>query len=388
MSGSTISNFSETNNSSDSSDYDYPTYEYYEEPVWIQAIFIFLYGTVSVIGIFGNGIVCYIVLGHPRMRTVTNYFIVNLAIGDLLMAAMCVNFTVYATLYNQWPFGELMCKLVSFSQTISVSVSIYTLVAIGVDRYFAIIHPLRPRMGSKETLFVIGVIWVISIALALPAALFTTLESQGGSTFCTDGAWEDSLVYSLICMVLQYFLPLAVLMGAYIRIGKRIWGRRTPGEVEAERDKKMSESKARLVKMFATIVLLFALCYMPIQIYTIMQDSNRSILSFYYIKIVYLCCLLSAMSNCVYNPFIYCWMNIKFRNGFRSVFRFLPCVNYQGDWNGFTGLRRANTAQTQTETMSMGSRNDRGRWWTQDQAKIAKNGRASNSDGETRTSFM
>ena len=243
---SIVSNLSQTENTSSSSDYDYPFIEYYQEPPLVQAIFIFLYGTASVLGIFGNGIVCYIVLGHPRMRTVTNYFIVNLAIGDLLMAAMCVNFTVYATLYTQWPFGEVMCKLVSFSQTISVSVSIYTLVAIGMDRYFAIIHPLRPRMGSRETLFVIGVIWVISIALALPAALFTTLEFHGGDTFCTDGSWEDSLVYSLVCMVLQYFLPLAVLMGAYIRIGRRIWGRRTPGEVEAERDKKMSESKARV----------------------------------------------------------------------------------------------------------------------------------------------
>ncbi|XP_038060065.1 RYamide receptor-like [Patiria miniata] len=380
-----ITNFSSANATEEP---DYYDVEYYKEPVWVQAIFISLYGTVSVLGICGNGIVCYIVLGHQRMRTVTNYFIVNLAIGDLLMAAMCVNFTVYATLYTRWPFGEVMCKLVSFCQTISVSVSIYTLVAIGVDRYFAIIHPLRPRMGSKETLFVIGVIWVISVALALPAVLFTTVETAGDATFCTDGSWEDSLVYSLICMVLQYFLPLTVLTAAYIRIGKRIWGRRTPGEVEAERDKKMSESKARLVKMFATIVLLFALCYLPIQIYTIVQDSNQNVLFFYYIKIIYLCALLAAMSNCVYNPFIYCWMNIKFRNGFRSVFRFLPCVTYQGDWNGFKGLRRANTGQTQMETLSTGSRMDRGRWWTHDQAKPNKNGRASNSDGETRTSFM
>ncbi len=120
----------------------------------------------------------------------------------------------------------------------------------------------------------------------------------------------------------------------------------------------------QLVKMFATVVLLFALCYLPIHIFSIIQDVYPAILNYPFTKLVYLCVLLVAMSNCIYNPFIYCYMNNKFRNGFRGVFRFLPCIIYDPDWSSFTGLKRKDTMHTHTENVSMTSRicNDRIRW--------------------------
>ena len=117
--------------------------------------------------------------------------------------------------------------------------------------------------------------------------------------------------------------------------------------------------------MFATVVLLFALCYLPIHSFTIIQDVDPGILNFPYIKIVYLSVILVAMSNCVYNPFIYCYMNHKFRNGFRGVFRFLPCIVYDPSWSNYTGLKRTNTLHT--ENVSMTSRisaDGRIRWAT------------------------
>jgi neuropeptide Y receptor len=106
-----------------------------------------LYCSVFVLAICGNGIVCYIVCSSARMRSVTNYFIVNLAIGDMLMACLCVPFSFVPTLLlRYWPFGGALCKVINYSQAVSVFVSSYTLVAISIDRYVAIIYPLRPRM--------------------------------------------------------------------------------------------------------------------------------------------------------------------------------------------------------------------------------------------------
>lgn len=117
---------------------------YFQTTVYIMYISIFL------VALFGNGIVCYIVQSSPRLHTVTNFFIFNLAVGDILMSLFCVPFSFVSILVlHYWPFGSVMCHLVNYSQAVSVLVSAYTLVAISVDRYIAIMWPLRPRITKR-----------------------------------------------------------------------------------------------------------------------------------------------------------------------------------------------------------------------------------------------
>lgn len=114
-----------------------------------QSVVYVLYISIITIAFLGNGVVCYIVLSKPRMRTVTNLFIANLALGDILMTIFCVPFSFFSILVlAYWPFGDVMCHLVNYSQAVSVLVSAYTLVAISIDRYIAIMWPLRPRISK------------------------------------------------------------------------------------------------------------------------------------------------------------------------------------------------------------------------------------------------
>lgn len=120
------------------------------ETTTFQIIVYFMYISIFVIAVFGNAIVCVIVHTLPRMRTVTNYFIANLAVGDILMALFCIPPSFISMLIlGYWPFGEHFCKFVNFSQAVSVLVSAYTLVAISVDRYIALMWPLRPRLTKR-----------------------------------------------------------------------------------------------------------------------------------------------------------------------------------------------------------------------------------------------
>ena len=205
-----------------------------------------MYASVSILGVGGNAVVCYTVLGHDRMRTVTNYFIVNLAISDILMAVVCVNLTLYATLYMVWPFGVPMCKITFFVQSLSVSVSIFTLVAISLDRYVAIMYPLRPRMTSHQTVIIALCIWLFAGAFALPMVIYSNVFFEETASYCTETDWQFTRHYSWCGLVLQYLLPLGVLAVVYIRLARKIWGRRTPGEVQATRDKKLNESKTKV----------------------------------------------------------------------------------------------------------------------------------------------
>lgn len=148
-----------------------------------QIIYTLLYSTISIAAIGGNGIVIYLIANFRHMRTVTNYFIMNLAVGDLLMAVLCIPFSFTSNLLiGFWPFGQVMCSMVSYAQAVSVFISAYTLVAISIDRYIAIVFPLRPRLTRKHALHLIAFIWLVALLTPLPTALFSKLQRLNSST--------------------------------------------------------------------------------------------------------------------------------------------------------------------------------------------------------------
>lgn len=112
------------------SDRDTLSSTYFQTTVYIMYISIFL------VALFGNGIVCYIVQSSPRLHTVTNFFIFNLAVGDILMSLFCVPFSfVSILLLHYWPFGSVMCHLVNYSQAVSVLVSAYFIISYCLTIY-------------------------------------------------------------------------------------------------------------------------------------------------------------------------------------------------------------------------------------------------------------
>lgn len=133
------------------------------------------YAIIVLVSVIGNGFVCFIVLSCPRMRTVTNYFITNLAVGDLLITILCVPSTAFALLEQYWPFGSVLCTIASYSQCISVFVSAYTLVAISIDKYMIIMWPLRPRISKRFAVSVIAIVWLIAALTVLPTAMYSEL---------------------------------------------------------------------------------------------------------------------------------------------------------------------------------------------------------------------
>ncbi|NXR28784.1 NK3R protein, partial [Cinclus mexicanus] len=132
----------------------------------------------------GNLIVIWIILAHKRMRTVTNYFLVNLAFSDASMAAFntLINF-IYA-LHSEWYFGEAYCRFHNFFPIAAVFASIYSMTAIAVDRYMAIIDPLKPRLSATATKVVIGSIWTLAFLLAFPQCLYSITKVMPGRTLC------------------------------------------------------------------------------------------------------------------------------------------------------------------------------------------------------------
>ncbi|XP_035210764.1 RYamide receptor-like isoform X1 [Stegodyphus dumicola] len=320
-------------------------------PKAVEALMYIMYIVISVAAIGGNVIVCYIVFAYQRMRSVTNFFIVNLAVGDILMACLCIPFGFVSNLLLQyWPFGAIMCVVVSYAQAVSVFISAYTLVAISFDRYIAILYPLRPRMTKFQAKLIIALVWLVALLTPLPTAIMSKLDQPQewidlnltDRYTCTE-AWESPTqryYYSMALMVLQYFFPLAVLIYTYTRIAVVVWGKRTPGEAQDARDQRMAASKRKMIKMMITVVSVFTLCWLPLNALIVAGDEHDFIWQYPNIHYIWFVCHWLAMSNASYNPIIYCWMNSKYREGFRHVFYKVFCLT--GEDHRFKGSLHRN----------------------------------------------
>ena len=106
-----------------------------------QAIFIVFFTVMVVVAAGGNFIVMWIVLGHRRMRTVTNYFLVNLAVADSLITIFNTMFNFVYMLYSDWPFGDVYCKFTQFISPCTIAASVFTFMAIAIDRTVAVSKP-------------------------------------------------------------------------------------------------------------------------------------------------------------------------------------------------------------------------------------------------------
>ncbi|XP_054460749.1 tachykinin receptor 3a [Anoplopoma fimbria] len=298
------------------------------QPPWRVALWSVAYSSVLAVAVFGNLIVIWIILAHKRMRTVTNYFLLNLAFSDASMAAFntLINF-IYAT-HGEWYFGEAYCKFHNFFPVTSVFASIYSMTAIAVDRYMAIIHPLKPRLSAKATVGVIVCIWSLAVVLAFPLCYFSTIRTLPRRTLCYV-AWprmaDDPFMYHIIVTVLVYVLPLVVMGINYTIVGVTLWGGEIPG-VSSDNYHGQLKAKRKVVKMMIIVVVTFALCWLPYHIYFIVTGLNKRLSKWKYIQQVYLSVLWLAMSSTMYNPIIYCCLNSRFRAGFKRAFRWCPFI--------------------------------------------------------------
>lgn len=126
-------------NSSDNNtgDDDQSNHNQFILPLWKQLLWTFLYAGMVVVATGGNLIVIWIVLAHKRMRTVTNYFLVNLSVADAMVSTLNVTFNFVYMLNSDWPFGTLYCKISQFVAVLSICASVFTLMAISIDRLVA-----------------------------------------------------------------------------------------------------------------------------------------------------------------------------------------------------------------------------------------------------------
>ncbi|XP_029024835.1 prolactin-releasing peptide receptor-like isoform X2 [Betta splendens] len=285
------------------------------------------YVLVVTVGVFGNYLLLYVICRTRKMHSVTNLFIGNLAFSDMLMCVTCVPFTLaYAFNPHGWVFGRSMCYLVFLIQPVTVYVSVFTLTAIAVDRYYATVHPLKKRTSVATCASVLAGIWLVSCALVAPAVTHTyhVEFKEEGFTICEEfwlGQERQRRAYAYSTLLVTYVLPLSAVFGSYLCITVKLRNCVAPGHRTQDQAGAQRARKRKVFRLVALLVSAFAACWLPIHVFNVLRDIDIRLINKRYFLLIQLLCHLCAMSSSCCNPFLYAWLHDRFRAELRKMFK-------------------------------------------------------------------
>ena len=298
----------------------------------------FAYCLLFVVSLAANTFIGIIVYRTKTMRTPINILIVNMALSDLLYPIFLFP-KIFAELNTagHWlvggPLGHAACKLSSFAADVSTLVSIQSLLLIAVDRFVAVVFPLRsPLISSKQCRYFILVIWIVAMAVHCPYLIaFKVLEYPEG-LFCrwqrndAFGEFLSQQTYILGLIVVIIYVPLVLISILYFVISLKIKSQNIPGKQSANARERRLKKERNVLNMSVAIVLVFAVCWLPLSIYALLfhYSSNmamRSSCGMEYFKIF---AFLMARSYCAVNPCICFIFSGNYRQGLKNLFGCFP----------------------------------------------------------------
>ncbi|XP_009333124.1 PREDICTED: probable G-protein coupled receptor 83 [Pygoscelis adeliae] len=294
------------------------------QSITVKALLVAAYSFIIVFSLFGNILVCHVVVKTKRMHSATSLFIVNLAVADIMITLLNTPFTLARFVNSTWIFGKEMCHVSRFAQYCSLHVSALTLTAIAVDRHQVIMHPLKPRISTAKGIIYISVIWIMATCFSLPHAIYQklfTFEYSEEVTRClclpdfpepADLFWK---YLDLTTFILLYVLPLLIISAAYMTVAKKLWLRNVIGDVTTEQYFALRKKNKKTIKMLMLVVILFSVCWFPLNCYVVLLSSQTIRTN----NALYFAFHWFAMSSTCYNPFIYCWLNDSFRSELKAL---------------------------------------------------------------------
>ncbi|XP_054168313.1 substance-P receptor-like [Oppia nitens] len=240
----------------------------------LQMFLIGLYSTTAGLSFSGNIVTIVVLLKGKRCAKDVRKFLINLSVADIGMSLFSIPFTYTLYMFGHWIFPPIMCPIVNFVQLTALVVSVYTLAAIGVDRYFAIVHPLRASVSwfkSHRTL-VICCIWLTGISIGCTQLFISESKpfTYGDRELydCRE-TWaqgsNSGKIYTIIVFCLTFILPMIVLSFVYTLMGCALIRHHMPGNETIQQQ--FASKRIKVIKMLSTVVSLFIICWLPIQIF-------------------------------------------------------------------------------------------------------------------------
>ncbi|XP_071387565.1 somatostatin-like receptor F_48D10.1 [Centroberyx affinis] len=272
--------------------------------------------TVFVFGLTGNTLAIYVVLRYAKMKTVTNIYILNLAVADELYI-VGLPFLTTQNVLSYWPFGSFLCRVVMTADSMNQFTSIFCLTVMSIDRYLAVVHPIRstkwrhPRVAKMVS----AAVWAVSFVVVLPVVIFSDVQDKFNSC---NMIWPEpkdvwSTAFILYTATLGFFGPLLVICLCYLLIVVKV---KTSGARAGFSKRRRSERK--VTRMVVVTVVVFVLCWLPffiinmVNLVVIIPESSTTA-GIYFFSVI-----LSYANSCA-NPLLYGFLSDNFKQSFRKV---------------------------------------------------------------------
>ncbi|XP_063152056.1 adenosine receptor A2b [Candoia aspera] len=304
-------------------------------------LYIALELLIALLATLGNVLVCWAVALNSTLKTATNYFLVSLAVADIAVGLLAIPFAVTISVGLETDFH--CCLFLACFVLVLTQSSIFSLLAVAVDRYVAIKIPLRYKslVTGKRARGLIAVLWILSFGIGLTplmgwnswkagknCANKTGTPDGGRRAYCRVECLFENVVPMSYMVYFNFFgcvlLPLLIMLGIYVKIFtvacKQLRQIELVGNCRATLQREVSAAKS-----LAIIVGLFALCWLPLHILNCLNLFYPGFTDSRPPWIMNLTIILSH-TNSVVNPVIYAYRIQDFRYTFRKILsRYVFC---------------------------------------------------------------
>ncbi|NXS39414.1 XCR1 protein, partial [Balaeniceps rex] len=277
-----------------------------------------LYTLAFLLSLLGNTLVLWILFKYENLTSLTNVFIMNLCVSDLVFSCMLPFWAVDQSF--GWIFGEFLCKAVNAVFSIGYYSGVFFLTLMTILRYLSVVNPLSTlRSQTQWCGFLVSLaVWTGSILIVVPEVIHTTVqENLEGHKTCdyADWKWKNVDIYQRNVL---FLISLGVIIFCYFKIVIILLGAR-------------SRRKYRTVKLILIIVVAFFLSWAPYNILSFLltfpapscQYAKDSNLAFHISRKI-------AFSHCCLNPVLYVFVGVKFKRHLLHLrSQYLPCGNGQ-----------------------------------------------------------
>uniref|UniRef100_F7CP52 G-protein coupled receptors family 1 profile domain-containing protein n=1 Tax=Ornithorhynchus anatinus TaxID=9258 RepID=F7CP52_ORNAN len=297
-------------------------------------LLVVAYALVVLVGLLGNlSLIIIITRKQKETQNVTNALIANLSLSDILMCVVCIPFTMVYTLMDHWIFGDAMCKVTAYAQSVSVTVSIFSLVLIAIERHQLIVNPRGWKPNMSQACCGLLLAWIFSLLMSVPFFLFSQLTDEPFRNISLPGdpfrhraacveEWpsrQGRLVFTTSLLGVQYCVPWGFISVCYLKI--LLCLRKRHGKVERVRE----QESRRVNSMLISIVVTFGACWLPLNIFNIIFDWNHEILLHCHHDLVFILCHLAAMTSTCINPLFYGFLNKNFQKDLMDLLHLCRC---------------------------------------------------------------
>ena len=292
--------------------------------VWTETVLFFV---INLAAFFGSLLVFFAVYRNPRLRTLTNMFIVVLAMSDILISICCMPFSVTTLIRGRWIFGENVCRFQGIAMFTLAMVSLLTMGIIAMSRYFCVVKPQNfVVLFTKRRIFMfIAAVWCAALLGSVPPLLF----KKGGYQFQPAKAmcmytFDTNIAYTVFIECVYISAPLSLITFCYAKVFYTVSRTNQVFSHESNPQQlRANVEEAKVTKTLAAVMAGFAFCWLPICImdYIDAARGEPTLPRQVYLTYGFLGYLSSAI-----NPVIYGAMNRHFRREYKAFLKRVLCL--------------------------------------------------------------